>query len=163
MIQINNLCDRIYIYIYIYIYFSAPGRLFLTPKELSPAFPAVVVPLPPRRSGVSTCGDRKWICWREWRWASTYLLPQQSESAAVLRDRKRWRLPGEQTRRFSYLPLRRMSVRPPRLCLLCRPSMRSCWSLPEPAVLPRSSHLGVEIVGEPILGPPLRSLFRLLR
>ncbi len=46
--------------------FGAPGRPFLTLKELSPVFPAVLVPLPPRRSGVSTRGDRKWICWREW-------------------------------------------------------------------------------------------------
>ncbi len=46
---------------------SAPRRLFLTLKELSPAFPMVLVLLPPRRSSVSTSGDRKWICWREWR------------------------------------------------------------------------------------------------
>ncbi len=57
-------------------------------KELSPAFPAVLVPLVPRRSDVSTRGDCKWICWREWRWPSPYLLPHLSDSAAVHRDRR---------------------------------------------------------------------------
>ncbi len=51
-------------------------------------FPAVLVPLPPRRSGTSTCGYLKWICWREWRRAGPYLIPHPSDSAAVFRDLK---------------------------------------------------------------------------
>ncbi len=57
----------------------------------------------------------------------SYLLPHPSDSSAILQDRKRLLLPGERTRHFSFLSLRRMSVRAPRLCPLCRPSMRSCW------------------------------------
>ncbi len=40
---------------------------------------------------------------------------------------RRLLLHGERTQRFSYLPLRRVSARAPRLCPLCHPSMRSCW------------------------------------
>ncbi len=40
---------------------------------------------------------------------------------------RRLLLPGERTRRFSYLPLRTVSARAPRLRPLCHPSMRSCW------------------------------------
>ncbi len=107
----------------------APGRLSLM-KEPSPAFPAVLVPLPPRRSGVGTRGARKWICWRGWRRASPYFFPHPSDSAATPRDRKpvlRTLPPGARARRFAFHPPRRVNVRALRLRPLSRPGMRSCW------------------------------------
>ncbi len=46
----------------------------LRSRKGSSAFPAVLVPLPLRRNGIGARGVRKWICWREWRRASPYLL-----------------------------------------------------------------------------------------
>ncbi len=67
---------------------SAPGRLSSMRGKPSPAFPTVLVPLPPRRSGIDTRGDCNLNCWREWRRASPYLLPHPSDSAAAPRDWK---------------------------------------------------------------------------
>ncbi len=90
----------------------APGRLSLVRGEPSPAFPVVLVPLLPRRSGVGTRGDRKWICWREWRCASPYLLPYPSDLAGKPARRSlslgAWR--------FTFHPRRRVNVRAPSLC-----------------------------------------------
>ncbi|KAL0163886.1 hypothetical protein M9458_039639, partial [Cirrhinus mrigala] len=57
-------------------------------REPSPAFPRVLVPLPPRRSGYYTRGVRKWICWREWRRVTPYLLPYPADPLPVPRVQK---------------------------------------------------------------------------
>ncbi|KAL0177470.1 hypothetical protein M9458_026364 [Cirrhinus mrigala] len=66
---------------------SAPRRLSLR-REPSLAFPRVLVPLPPRRSGRYTFGDRRWICWREWRRLTPYLLTYPADPMPVPRVRK---------------------------------------------------------------------------
>ncbi len=87
----------------------APGRLSL-PRDPSLAFPAVLVPLPPRRSIGCTRGVRRWICQREWRRASPYLLPHPPNPAAALWDQKpalRFLPPGKAARCSACLPPRR--------------------------------------------------------
>ncbi len=79
-------------------------------KEPSPAFLAVPVPLSPRRSGGCACGNRRWIRWRERKWASPYLLPFPSDPTPALWVRKPalWFLPPrERARRSACLPPRR--------------------------------------------------------
>ncbi len=60
----------------------APGNLSLR-REFSPAFLAVPAPLRPKQSGGCAHGNRRWIRWREWRWASPYLLPFPSDPAPL--------------------------------------------------------------------------------
>ncbi len=108
----------------------APGRLSL-PRDPSLAFPAVLVPLPPRRSIGCTRGVRRWIWQREWRRASPYLLPHPPDPAAALWDQKpalRFLPPGKAARCSDCLPPRRSTWwASMRICPLIRPSMRSCW------------------------------------
>ncbi len=47
----------------------APGR-YSSRREPSPPFVAVLAPRLPRWSCSCTPGVRRWIWWREWRWAS---------------------------------------------------------------------------------------------
>ncbi len=65
----------------------APGRLS-SRREPSPAFLAVPALLPPRWSNGCIRGDHRWIWWREWRWASPFLLPHPPDPAPALWDRK---------------------------------------------------------------------------
>ncbi|KAL0170730.1 hypothetical protein M9458_035326, partial [Cirrhinus mrigala] len=57
-------------------------------RETSPAFPAVLTPLPPRRSASCIRGVCSWIYWREWRRVTPYLLPHPPDPQPILWDRK---------------------------------------------------------------------------
>ncbi len=87
---------------------------FFDKGEPSPAFPTVLVPLPPRQSGVGARGDRNWICWREWRRASPYLLPHPSDSAG--KPARRSLPPGARDEQLIWL-----SAPPRRPPVLCSP------------------------------------------
>ncbi len=69
-------------------YASLPGGKISLRREFSPAFLAVPAPLPPRWSGRCARENHRWIRWKEWRWASPYLLPFPSDPAPTLWDRK---------------------------------------------------------------------------
>ncbi|KAL0195160.1 hypothetical protein M9458_008732, partial [Cirrhinus mrigala] len=51
-------------------------------REPSLAFPRVLAPLPPRRSGRYTLGVRRWTCWRGWRRVTPLSPPLPGRSAA---------------------------------------------------------------------------------
>ncbi len=108
----------------------APEMLSLR-RESSPVFLVLLVPLLPRLSSGCIRGVRRWIWWREWRWASPYLLPYPPDPAPALWDRKpalRFLPPGERARHSTYLPPPRLMWRASmRIRPLNRLSMRSCW------------------------------------